>query len=163
MYSRSFLPLVVVTLVLAACGRGSNDTEEVKRKPVDATVEGVHFSISLPTTLRPDPDNGPGVWVGTAGGNDLHVFTVIVDPALVTSIDKAKYQSTMNMGESRFERAEQRADGFALTNITTSGQIEAIRFVSSPAGSLKCKAIAKRPHKTARVLVESICDSLAVK
>jgi hypothetical protein len=154
----------VLLLALAACttntsgGTGS----ETARKTFEATVDNVQLSVSMPASMRPDPD-GPGMWTERPGGSGLYVFAVVIDAELVTSLDKAKYQSTLSMSDSRFVRAEERAGRYLLTNFTATGEVEATTFVSTPRGWLKCKAIAKQPGRTARALVESICDSVAVK
>ena len=115
----------------------------------------MHFSLKVPAGVIADPIE-PGVW----NGDELRVFAVVVDTDLVTSLEKAKYQSTLHMEETKFVRAEPADGGYRLTSIRPSGEVAAISFAPTPSGWLKCKATTTRD---ARALVESICDSVSVK
>ena len=160
--------LHLLALALAACGNsgspGTPTSNGSAAQPTrtasghtvhKATVDGVKFSVTVPPGVTPDPGEA-GVW----NGDDLRVFAIVIDTELVTSLDKAKYQSTLHMQETKFVRAEEKAGGYRLTSLRPSGEMSAISFSPTPNGWLKCKATTSRD---ARPLVESICDSVAVE
>jgi hypothetical protein len=145
------------------------DWSSKKLVPMQGTIEGLAFTITVPEGLPRDKRQG-GDWEDPDPKYDHapKIFTSTIEIKRIQDLKEAKYHATLDAAAKTWVREQSRPDSWALTMAEPDKtRIEAITYKqATDTLFIKCKAVqstAEGPlpsYAKTRQMLETICDSL---